>query len=384
MAFVQPMTFSPQDELPHLNDDRYIRFMQEYAAVITKNSPRVLRGHSKGFIGCKFSALAYLLISMVWVDDSLPTYESKLKALTSINFVENYPKKIREKKAKLKEKKFHEKKLELLFLQNRTTIGDTSKQINTWEDIHFDDGVAFLGIIAPRSGVHEVGQILHYFIIVQRHTSEPYKIISSYGSENVSYYQFETLLYPATFNNFVQSLTKELPKSIPDKREINNFMTRHFLNDRYKNEKRQNKTKEIDFYKNNVTAMVQFNGIFTILRSELDYGPSKTQLNEYEDVGLDGLHILNEVSQEVIESQPDEPGGGENANVFNPIFMNQRHPSNVDSFIRNEHKLNFGNGNIRRTPSYHNTSSKMRLRGTSASIVMNNENTIKRTKKQKK
>ena len=79
----QEMIFSANEELPHLNDERYIRFIQDYTANLSHNTRMVLRDNSKGFIACKFSVLSYLLISMVWVDDSLPTYQNKLDLFCS-------------------------------------------------------------------------------------------------------------------------------------------------------------------------------------------------------------------------------------------------------------------------------------------------------------
>ena len=72
------LTFGETDPLPKLDDPRYIHLMQDYVAgisspVISSEFIRVVRERSKGFSACKFSALTYILISIVWVDNTLLT-----------------------------------------------------------------------------------------------------------------------------------------------------------------------------------------------------------------------------------------------------------------------------------------------------------------------
>lgn len=264
----QEMIFSANEELPHLNDERYIRFIQEYAANLSHNTHMVLRDKSKGFIACKFSVLSYLLISMVWVDESLPTYQDKLDLLLKINFVKNLS---RKNINRLNKKVFNSDYLRNLFMYNCRSSSHVSTEITEWENIRFEDGVAFFGIIDP-SYMGDPGEILHYFIVVQRNANGPYTIISSYGSDNVSYYQFETLLQKETFINFIRSLNKD-KKDRRDQLRISAYMSHHFLNARFMNIRQQHQKKEaeIKYYLKNKSIMVQFNNIYMDLRGELEY-----------------------------------------------------------------------------------------------------------------
>ena len=263
----QEMTFSANDELPHLNDERYIRFIQDYASQLSHNTHMVLRGQSKGFIACKFSVLSYLLISMVWVDESLPTYINKLRLILKINFARNFSRKNREK---LNKPVFNDVYLRDLFMYNYRRVPKNSTEITEWSDIKFEDGVAFFGFINP-SLMYTSGEIMHYFIVVKRNDREPYKIISSYGSGNVSYYQFETPLHTNSFIDFIGSLNKEY-KDVTDRKRISTYMRYHFLNDKFINRRQENQQKsvELDYYRNGRIIMVQFNNIYVGLRSELE------------------------------------------------------------------------------------------------------------------
>ena len=262
------MTFSANDELPRLNDERYIRFIQEYTAHLSHNTPMVLRGQSKGFIACKFSVLSYLLISMVWVDGSLPTYQDKLNLLLKINFVRNLS---RKNINKLNKRIFNNVYLRNLFMYNFRSSLHMSTEITHWADIRFEEGVAFFGIINP-SYMGSPGEILHYFIVVQRTANDPYSIISSYGSDNVSYSQFETTLDEDEFIRFIQGLNKD-NKDSSDVEIIDGFMIDHFMDDKFINQqqKKQNKEAELIYYRDKKTIMVQFNNIYVSLRGELEY-----------------------------------------------------------------------------------------------------------------
>jgi hypothetical protein len=145
-----------------------------------------------------------------------------------------------------------------------------STEITEWENIRFEDGVAFFGIINP-SYMGSPGEILHYFIVVQRTENGPYTIISSYGSDNVSYYQFETLLQKETFINFIRSLNKD-KKDRRDQLRISAYISHHFLNARFMNmrQRHQKKKAEINYYLTQKTIMVQFNNIYVSLRGELE------------------------------------------------------------------------------------------------------------------
>ena len=301
------MTFSTTDELPHLNDQTYIALMQGYAAIITKNSSRVLRGQSRGFIGCKFSALSYLLISMVWIDDSLPTIEDKLGLLSKINFIENVSVFVRMEKAKQKHKKFNSPYLSRLFLENRRSLYNVSTQIKKFKQIIFEDGVAFMGIILPATKYDEE-VIVHYFIIIKRNEKEPYKIISSYGSEHVSYFQYESTLYERSFIDFVKSL-KKIRKYKPDNTRIFSYMRCHFMNDAFINPNEKevtgNITAEIKKYQDKPHIVVQFNGIFSDLRPELNSRRGSPFSMEHE-VGPPGME--HEVGSPDMENEEVPPG----------------------------------------------------------------------------
>ena len=227
------MTFSSSDPLPKLDDRTYIKFMSEFTSNILKNRS-ILRSQTKGFIACKFSALAYLLISAIWVDSELDGYTAKMDLLKKIHFLVN----VRREEYAFMGPNFINKYLNALFIENRRSRTHESTHIRQLTDIRFEDGAALLGII--HSGSYgfahiEAGEILHYFIVVKRGAPNPttgeqkYAFISSYGSDKVAFNQFETPLYPATFNSFIESLSR-YPKNEQDQRRINKYIRAHFLN----------------------------------------------------------------------------------------------------------------------------------------------------------
>jgi hypothetical protein len=313
----QEITFSSNEELPHLNDERYIRFIQDYAANLSHNTRMVLRDNSKGFIACKFSVLSYLLISMVWVDDSLPTYEDKLRLLLKINFGRNFSKKNREK---LNKPVFNDYYLVDLFMYNRRSSSHMSTEITEWANIRFEDGVAFFGIINP-SYMGGPGEILHYFIVVQRTANGPYTIISSYGSDNVSYSQFETPLQKKTFIDFIRSLNKKVKSKNYDIPRIKAYMRYHFLNDKFMNmrQENQNRTTEINYYLRNKTIMVQFNNIYVSLRGELE--SRRIENNGIQNNGIQNNGIGNQnVAASGFDNENGAASGFDNETASNVEF----------------------------------------------------------------
>ena len=51
-------------------DKEFIEFSQQFPSRLCKRTTMVLRQFEKGFIACKFSAFAYLLIGILWLDRS--------------------------------------------------------------------------------------------------------------------------------------------------------------------------------------------------------------------------------------------------------------------------------------------------------------------------
>ena len=237
VAEAVPGEFSSSDTLPKLDDTRYIRLMSQFASMIFRNR-KILRSQTQGFIACKFSALAYLLISILWVDDELPTYEEKMDVLEKIKFIVHVPK----NEYEFMGLPFINNNLLRLFIQNqRSHENGAWTHIRNFADIKLtignDDVAALLGIIF--SGPAELAriaanEIIHYFIVVKRGvtiTGDPtYAFISSYGSDKVAFEQFETPLYPVTFDSFILSLSKDTKKK-QDQLRINKYIRAHFLNE---------------------------------------------------------------------------------------------------------------------------------------------------------
>jgi hypothetical protein len=150
------------------------------------------------------------------------------------------------------------------------------KEIDFFKDITFEDDIALFGI------VDSTGNIFHYFLLVRLPAG--YSILSSYGGDSVSIYQYETKVTPAFFENFVQSLKKKTKKPTDQKR-IRGFMRAHFLNpvfqlvqrksdeDRKTGSPMKNTPKdisdEIERYVTNDSRVIQFQSILSAIQDEL-------------------------------------------------------------------------------------------------------------------
>lgn len=210
---------------PSLEDPRYIHLTQQYASRLCKRTSMVLRSRAHGFVACKFSALSFLLIGILWLDRTKKEDE-KISIMTKFDVTSIGS--------------FTSKRLNDIFMLNKTS--GTCKDIDSFQDIEFEDGIALLGIV---EGDGSDGQIYHYFLI--RQDTGKYSILSSYGSDLVSIYQFETSLKPSYFTNFVKSLKKDKRDPTPrvqriDISRVAGFMRTHFLNPRFK--MNQRKTQE--------------------------------------------------------------------------------------------------------------------------------------------
>jgi hypothetical protein len=230
---------------PTLNDPEYIDFMQQYPSRLCKRTHMVLRQFAHGFISCKFSALAYLIIGM------LDKTKEKMTIMTKID--------IRRMGA------FKNQQLENIFMKNKRV--DPSKEIHKMEDIDFEDNIALFGIVSEF--------ILHYFLLIKLPTG--YSILSSYGSDNISIYQYETKVTPHFFINFVKSLKKD-KKTTTDQKRIRGFMREHFLNPVFQLKRKdkgsmKNNSEdihdEIERYVNNVSHVIQFQSILPAIQDEL-------------------------------------------------------------------------------------------------------------------
>ena len=245
-------------EWPSLNDPEYIDFMQQYPSRLCKRSHMVLRKFAHGFIACKFSALAYLIIGILWLDSK--TKEEKIARMTKMD--------IRRMGA------FKNKQLESIFMKNQRV--EPSKEINKMEDIDFEDNIALFGIV-------DGGIIFHYFLMYK--LPDRYSILSSYGSDSISIYQYETKVTPKHFIPFIKSLKKE-KKTMTDQKRIRGFMREHFLNpifqlvqrkDEYIKEEGHPSMKntsedirdEMERYVNNVSHVIQFQSILQAIQDEL-------------------------------------------------------------------------------------------------------------------
>jgi hypothetical protein len=101
----------------------------------------VLRKFAHGFIACKFSALAYLIIGILWLDSK--TKEEKIDRMTKMD--------VRRLGA------FQNKQLESIFMKNQRV--EPSKEIVEFKDITWEDNIALFGI------VNSTGIIFHYFLM---------------------------------------------------------------------------------------------------------------------------------------------------------------------------------------------------------------------------
>lgn len=247
-------------EWPSLKDPECIDFMQQYPSRLCKRTTMVLRKFAHGFIACKFSALAYLIIGILWLDSK--TKEEKIARMTKMD--------IRRMGA------FKNKQLESIFMKNQRV--EPSKEINKMEDIDFEDNIALFGIV-------DGGIIFHYFLMYKLPDGR-HSILSSYGSDSISIYQYETKVTATFFVNFVKSLKKP-QKTNTDKKRIRGFMRAHFLNpvfqlvqrksDEYIKEGLYQSMKntpkdisdEIERYTVSVSHVIQFQSILPAIQEEL-------------------------------------------------------------------------------------------------------------------
>jgi hypothetical protein len=264
---------------PSLKDPELIDFMQQYPSRLCKGTHMVLRKFAHGFIACKFSALAYLIIGILWLDRS-KTKEEKIAVMTKMD--------IRRIGA------FTNQQLENIFMKNKRV--EPSKEIVEFDDITWEDNIALFGI------VDSTGNIFHYFLMYK--VDDTYSIFSSYGSDSVSIYQYETKVTPIFFVNFVKSLKKE-NKTTTDKKRIRGFMRAHFLNpvfqlvQRKSDEPRKDLQSmkntpediqdEIERYVKDVSYVIQFQSILPSIQEELsryesiEADPSEVSITELKD-----------------------------------------------------------------------------------------------------
>jgi len=226
-----------------LKDPEYIDFMQQYPSRLCKRTHMVLRKFAHGFIACKFSALAYLIIGIL---DK--TKEEKIDMMLKID--------IRRFGA------FQNKRLENIFMKNHP---DTFIEIHTFQDIVFEKNIALFGIVEDI--------IFHYFLMYKQCG---FSIVSSYGSDGISIHQYETKVTPDLFIRFVKSLKKK-DKTRTDQKRIRGFMRAHFLNPAFQVERTSMKDvhDEIERYVKSVNRVVQFPSILSAIQNELLNAPKK-------------------------------------------------------------------------------------------------------------
>jgi hypothetical protein len=264
---------------PSLHDPEYIDFMQQYPSRLCKRTTMVLRKFAHGFIACKFSALAYLIIGILWLDRS-KTKEEKIDRMMKFD-VKNIG-------------SFKNQRLERIFMHNQRA--DPSKEINDFGDIVFEDSIAFFGIVEGDG--YSIGQIYHFFVVLEKPSG--HFIVSSYGNDSLSIYQYETEVTPESFSNFIKSLKKDT-KSAKDISRIRGFMRAHFLNVDFKLHQRKSEEfiketepddlfknapedirAEIDRYAGSVSHVVQFQEILSDIQDELSHHTSIAEAEEAE------------------------------------------------------------------------------------------------------
>jgi hypothetical protein len=267
---------------PSLDDKEFIDFSQQFTSRLCKRTTMVLRQFEKGFIACKFSAFAYLLIGILWLDRS-KSKEEKIELMRQFNL--------------LSIGSFKNRQLENIFMKNKRE--DPSINISCFEDILFEDNIALLGIV--ENDGYNAGEIYHYFLILK--LPEGYSILSSYGSDALSIYQYKTRITPESFTSFVKSLNKDKrlgqSKKIDtiinrvDIPRIRGFMRAHFLNPKFKLHQRKaseyvketypegtpekdylkNTSKdikdEIDKYIRPASRIIQFQSILNAIQDEI-------------------------------------------------------------------------------------------------------------------
>ena len=268
---------------PSLKDPEYIDFMQQYPSRLCKRTSMVLRKFAHGFIACKFSALAYLIIGILWLDRS-KTKEEKIDRMIKMD-VKNIG-------------SFKNQQLERIFMNNQRV--DPSKEINEFEDIVFEDNIALFGIVEGDG--YNVGQIYHYFLVLE--LPNGHSIVSSYGNDSLSIFQYETKVTPKTFIDFVKSLKKDA-KSATDISRIRGFMRAHFLNvdfklPQHKSEEFIKETLPDDLFKNTpkdirdemerytgtVSHVVQFQEILPAIQDELSHHASIAEAEAEAEGGM--------------------------------------------------------------------------------------------------
>lgn len=191
---------------PSLKDPEFIDFMQQYPSQLCKRTHMVLRKFAHGFIACKYSALSYLIIGILWLDRKNLTRQQIINRLTHFDIRKNGA--------------FKSKQLESIFMSNQR-VDPTAEVEEFQHGIRFEDNIALFGI------VDSTGNIFHYFLLVK--LPDGYSILSSYGGDTVSIYQYETKVTLPFFINFSKSL-KKAKKTTIDKQRIRGFMRAHFLN----------------------------------------------------------------------------------------------------------------------------------------------------------
>lgn len=195
-----------EEPWPSLKDPEFIDFMQQYPSQLCKRTHMVLRKFAHGFIACKYSALSYLIIGILWLDRKNLTRQQIINRLTHFDIRKNGA--------------FKSKQLEGIFMTNQR-VGPTAEVEEFQHGIRFEDNIALFGI------VDSTGNIFHYFLLVK--LPDGYSILSSYGGDSVSIYQYETKVTLPFFINFSKSL-KKAKKTTTDKQRIRGFMRAHFLN----------------------------------------------------------------------------------------------------------------------------------------------------------
>ena len=195
---------------PSLKDPEFIDFMQQYPSQLCKRTHMVLRKFAHGFIACKYSALSYLIIGILWLDRKNLTRQQIINRLTHFDIRKNGA--------------FKSRQLEGIFMTNQR-VEPTAEVEEFQHGIRFEDNIALFGI------VDSTGNIFHYFLLVK--LPDGYSILSSYGGDSVSMYQYETKVTLPFFINFSKSL-KKATKTTTDKQRIRGFMRAHFLNPVFK------------------------------------------------------------------------------------------------------------------------------------------------------
>ena len=271
---------------PSLKDPEFIDFMQQYPSQLCKRTHMVLRKFAHGFIACKFSALAYLIIGILWLDRE-KTKEEKIARMMKMD--------IRRMGA------FTNQQLESIFMRNQRV--EPSKEIVDIRDITFEDNIALFGI------VDEV-QIYHYFLLIK--LPDGYSIYSSYGSDSISIYQYETKVTLPFFIQFANSLKKK-QKTPTDQKRIRGFMRAHFLNPVFQLVQRKSAediepgssmkntpkdiSDEIERYVVSVSHVIQFQHILPAIQEELSRYESEPELTDESEDNAE-LKAAEEIEEE--------------------------------------------------------------------------------------